>query len=175
MEDASLTILETGRLVLRKLTPDDAAFILDLLNQPSFIRFIGDKGVRTLEDARRYIQDGPAQSYQRYGFGLYLVERKQDAIPMGICGLLKRESLEDFDLGFAFLPAYWSQGYATEAAQAVLKAARDDAGLLRIVAITSLETHASMKLLGKLGFVFEGMMRLAEDEPEVRLFGKTLM
>ena len=175
MEDASLTILETGRLVLRKLTPDDAAFILDLLNQPSFIRFIGDKGVRTLEDARRYIQDGPAQSYQRYGFGLYLVERKQDAIPIGICGLLKRESLEDFDLGFAFLPAYWSKGYAMEAAQAVLNAARNDGGLLRIVAITSVENHASMKLLGKLGFAFEGMMRLAEDEPEVRLFGKTLM
>jgi RimJ/RimL family protein N-acetyltransferase len=174
MDIPSQTVLETPRLVLRKFTSDDAAFILNLLNQPSFVRYIGDKGVRTLEDARRYIEEGPVQSYQRYGFGLYLVEQKQTTTPMGLCGLLKRESLEDFDLGFAFMPAYWSKGYATEAAQAVLHAAKNDWGLHRVVAMTAVDNHASMKLLGRLGFVFEGMTQLAEQESEVRLFGKAL-
>ncbi|HMB91583.1 MAG TPA: GNAT family N-acetyltransferase [Rhodothermales bacterium] len=175
MENPSLTILETGRLVLRKLTSNDAAFILDLLNQLSFIRYVGDKGVRTLEDARHFIESGPVQSYQRYGFGLYLVEEKQSATPMGICGLLKRETLEDFDLGFAFLPTYWSQGYATEAGQAVLNAAKANHGLHRVVAITNVDNHASMSVLGRLGFAFEGMMQMAEEKPEIRLFGKALV
>src|ERR1700704_4791358 len=111
-----MTILETDRLLLRKLTADDAEFILDLLNQPSFLQFIGDKGVRTLDDARQYILAGPVASYERFGFGLYLTALKESQVSIGICGLIKRETLEDVDVGFAFLPQFWSKGYAFEAA-----------------------------------------------------------
>ena len=117
-----MTVLETKRLILRRLCADDAEFILELLNQPSFLRYIGDKGVRNTEDAIRYIQTGPVASYDRFGFGLYLVELKESDVSIGMCGLLKRETLPDVDIGFAFLPGYWSQGYAFEAAAAASKA-----------------------------------------------------
>ena len=166
-----MNILETERLVLRRLSPDDADFILELLNQPSFLRFIGDKGVRTTEDAVRYIQTGPIASYERFGFGLYLVELKETAVPIGMCGLLKRDTLPDADVGFAFLPAYWSQGYAFEAASGVMRYGRDVLGLGRIVAITSLDNDASIRLLEKLGLKFEGLIKPSEELGEVRLFG----
>src|SRR6266508_131068 len=166
-----MKILETARLVLRRLSSDDAEFILELLNQPSFLRYIGDKGVRTTEDAVRYIQTGPVASYERFGFGLYLVELKETGVSIGICGLLKRDSLPDVDVGFAFLPSYWSQGYAFESASAVITYGRDVLGLKRIVAITSLDNSASMRLLEKMGLRFERLIKLSEDEPEVRLFG----
>src|SRR3954463_1726291 len=102
-----MKVLETDRLILRHLSTADAEFILELLNDPSFLRYIGDKQVRTLEDARRYVLDGPVKSYERYGFGLNLVELKSEAKPIGICGILKRDTLPDPDIGFAFLPAYW--------------------------------------------------------------------
>jgi RimJ/RimL family protein N-acetyltransferase len=165
-----LTVLETNRLVLRKLTDADAGFIIDLLNQPSFLRYIGDKGVRNTEDAVRYIQTGPIASYERFGFGLYLVELKETDVPIGMCGLLKRETLPDADVGFAFLPDYWSQGYAFEAASAVMTYGREDLGLPRIVAITALDNSASIKLLEKLGLEFEAVIKLPE-QGEVRLFG----
>ena len=104
-----LPVIETPRLARRRLTTDDADFILELLNEPSFLRYIGDKGVRTREDAGRYILAGPMASYERFGFGLYRVERKDGGEPIGICGLLKRDSLEDVDVGFAFLPRAWSK------------------------------------------------------------------
>lgn len=113
-------VIETERLLLCRLTGDDAPFILELLNQPSFLRYIGDKGVRTLDHAREYIRKGPADSYERRGFGLYLVKLRDGAVPIGICGLVKRDALEDVDVGFAFLPAFWSQGYALESASAVM-------------------------------------------------------
>ena len=166
-----MNILETERLVLRRLSPDDADFILELLNQPSFLRFIGDKGVRTTEDAVRYIQTGPIASYERFGFGLYLVELKETAVPIGMCGLLKRDTLPDADVGFAFLPAYWSQGYAFEAASGVMRYGRDVLGLGRIVAITSLDNDASIRLLEKIGLKFEGLIKPSEELGEVRLFG----
>jgi len=165
-----MTILETERLTLRRMSNDDDAFIVDLLNQPSFLRYIGDKKVRTAADAQRYIQDGPVASYGRYGFGLYLVALKDSGVPIGICGLIKRDSLPDVDLGFAFLPAYWSKGYASEAAGAVLRYGRSALGLRRIVAITSLDNQDSMKLLGKIGFKEESVIRLSEGGEEVRLF-----
>jgi ribosomal-protein-alanine N-acetyltransferase len=112
-------VLTTPRLALRELTETDAPFMLQLLNEPSFIRNIGDRGVRTVEDAREYITNGPQASYARFGFGLYLVELRPALTPIGICGLLKRDQLPEPDIGFAFLPAYWSQGYAKEAAAAV--------------------------------------------------------
>jgi len=165
-----LSVLETERLALRRLSADDAEFIVELLNQPSFIRNIGDRGVRTNEDAVRYIQNGPVASYQRFGFGLYLVELKDTAIPIGICGLLKRETLEDVDVGFAFLPQFWSRGYAVESASAVLKHGRNVLGIDRIVAITSLDNHGSIKVLEKIGLKFERLMKLSEVEPEIKLF-----
>lgn len=167
-----MTVLESDRLILRRLTPDDAAFIVELLNQPSFLRFIGDKGVRNPQDASRYLETGPLASYERFGFGLYRVELKKTGTVIGMCGLLKRESLPYADIGFAFLPEYWSAGYAVEAANAVMTHGKS-LGLGRIVAITSLDNEASIKLLGKIGMKFEGTIKLADDQPEVKLFGKT--
>ena len=166
----SMKVLETDRLILRRLSVEDAAFILDLLNQPSFLRYIGDKGVRSLDDARAYILNGPVDSYERNGFGLYLVQMKADGTPIGICGLVKRDTLPDADVGFAFLPAHWSKGYAVESATAVMKYARDTLKLDRILAITSPDNEASAKLLGKIGLRFEQTIRLSEDAGQVRLF-----
>jgi len=138
----TVPILETQRLTLRRLAADDAEFILELLNQPSFLQYIGDKGVRNTQDALRYIETGPVASYERFGFGLYLVELKDSGTPIGMCGLIKRETLPDVDVGFAFLPDYWSQGLAFEAASAVMNYGRQTLGLRRIVAITSLDNTA---------------------------------
>ena len=168
-----MTVLKTDRLIIRRLTLDDAEFILKLLNEPSFLRYIGDKGVRNLEDAIRYLQTGPLASYERFGFGQFLVELKESSLPIGMSGLIKRDTLPDVDIGFAFLPDYWSQGYALEAAAALMNYGRETHGLRRIVAITSPDNYASMKLLGKLGLRFEGMIKLTEDQDEVRLFGST--
>jgi RimJ/RimL family protein N-acetyltransferase len=165
-----LTVIETDRLVLRRLATDDAEFINELLNQPSFLRYIGDKEVRNSADAVRYIQTGPIASYERFGFGLYLVELKETGASIGICGLLKRDSLPDVDVGFAFLPSYWSQGYAFESASAVMTYGREVLGLRRIVAITSLDNDASIRLLERIGLRFEGLIKLSEDQSEVRLF-----
>ena len=163
-------MLETERLVLREISLDDAEFILALLNEPSFVRHIGDKGVRTIEDARQYILKGPVDSYRRFGHGLYLVESKGSRVPMGICGLVKREALDDVDVGFAFVPEFWSRGYGFESAAAVIAYGRDTLGLERIVAVTSPDNDASIKLLEKLGLSFDRMIRLADDEDEIQLF-----
>ncbi len=163
-------MIETERLVLTQLADRDAEFIRGLLNEPSFIRYIGDRGVRTADDARRYIQDGPVVSYARHGFGLYRVGLKPDDTPIGICGVLKRDTLPEPDLGFSLLPAWWSNGYAQEAASAVMQQARGPFGLGRIVAITSVDNEPSIRLLGKLGFRFERMIRLGEDAADLRLF-----
>jgi len=165
-----MKVLETDRLSLRRLSVEDAEFILDLLNQPSFLRYIGDKGVRTLDDARNYVLNGPMASYERFSFGLYLAELKVTREPIGICGLVKRETLEDVDIGFAFLPQFWQHGYAFESAAAVLAHGRDVLGLDRIVAITSPDNDASVRVLNKLGLRFERMIKLSEDAPEVKLF-----
>ena len=165
-----MIVVETERLTLRRLEIRDSEFILGLLNDPSFLRFIGDKGVRTLDDAREYISSGPLASYERFGFGLYLASLKIDGAPIGICGLLKRDSLKDVDVGFAFLPQFWSKGYAFEAASAVMAYGRNALGLGRIVAVTSPDNEASIRLLEKLGLKFESMVRLSKDSPEIRLF-----
>jgi RimJ/RimL family protein N-acetyltransferase len=166
----SMPVLDTGRLALRRLSLDDAEFILRLLNEPSFLRFIGDKGVRTLADARRYISTGPTASYERFGFGLLLVELKEGREPIGICGLLKRDWLDHADLGFAFLPRFWSRGYAFESASAVLDHTRRTFGLKRILAITAPDNAASVGLLRKLGFRPERTARPSQTEPEVEVF-----
>jgi RimJ/RimL family protein N-acetyltransferase len=163
-------VLETARLVLTQLGDPDAEFIRGLLNEPSFLRFIGDRGVRTTDDARRYIQDGPVASYARYGFGLLRVGLKSDDTPIGICGVLRRDTLPEPDLGFSLLPAYWSNGYAYEAASAVMQHASGTLGVGRILAITSVDNESSIRLLGKLDFRFERLIRLGDDAAELRLF-----
>ena len=168
-----MTVIETERLILRRLTVDDAPFILTLLNEPSFLRYIGDKKVRTLEDARQYMLNGPVASYEQNGFGLGLVELKESHTAIGICGLVKREELPDPDIGFALLPDYWNKGFAFEAAAAVLHDARERLSLQRILAITFLDNESSIKLLERLGFRFETVMKLSEDREPVKLFSKS--
>ncbi|MGH8176253.1 MAG: GNAT family N-acetyltransferase, partial [Steroidobacter sp.] len=164
-----MIVLETDRLVLRRLTEDDAPFIFRLVNEPSWLEFIGDKGVRSLEDAREYLRTGPLAMYARHGFGLYLVACKEDPAPLGMCGLIKRDSLPDVDIGFAYIPESWGKGYAVEAAAAVLAHGRDAFGLKRIVAITSLDNASSIRVLAKIGLSFERVIELAHIDP-VQLF-----
>ena len=165
-----MTVLDTERLLLRPITVDDAEFILILLNEPSFLRYIGDKQVRNIEDARQYILNGPIASYERHGLGLLLVELRDSHTRIGMCGLLKRDELPEPDIGFALMPDFWNKGFAFEAAQAVLQDARDRLKLQRILAITSLDNDASIKLLERLGFKFDRVTRLAPDREEIKLF-----
>jgi len=162
-------ILETARLRLRTLSVDDAEFILELLNDPGFLRYIGDKKVRTAADARDYILRGPIDSYARHGFGLYLVELKDSREPIGICGLLKRDWLEDPDIGFAFLARFTSVGFGYESATAVLAFARRTCGLSRVAAITSPDNVASIGLLTRLGFRLERDATSSEGD-QVKIF-----
>jgi RimJ/RimL family protein N-acetyltransferase len=164
-----MNILETERLVLRQFTMGDAEFILELVNEPSFIQNIGDRGVRSISDAIKYLEAGPISSYARNGFGLYLVQLKESGESIGMCGLIKRDVLEDVDIGYAFLPKFWSKGYAVEAATAVKEQARS-LGLSRLVAITDPANTGSIRVLEKLGFVFEKTIRLSADDIELKLF-----
>ena len=168
----AMKVLETERLILRWFTRDDGGFILDLLNQPSWLRFIGDAKVRTLDDARAYIARRPVDSYERLGFGLNLVELKTSGTLIGMCGLVKRDGLADVDLGFAFLPEFWGRGYGVESATAVLEHANRVFGFDRIVAITSADNDSSVKLLERVGFAFEAMVRLPGNDEEVKLFAR---
>lgn len=147
--------LETERLRLRHLTVADAPFIVELLNDPDFIRNIGDRGVRTLEDARQYVLTGPGASYEQHGFGLDMVESKQSGLGVGICGLLRRDCHPDVELGFAFLPTARGRNYAFETGRAALDFGRQSLGLTRIVALTAPDNAASIHVLGKLGFQFD--------------------
>ena len=165
-----MKILETDRLILRELSSEDGAFILELVNEPSFIQNIGDRGVRTLEDARVYILRVAISSYEKNGFGLYLVELKDSGQSIGMCGLIKRAELENVDIGYAFLPRFWLKGYAVEAAAAVKAYARDVLGLKRLVAITDPANQGSIRVLEKIGLKYEKMVRLSADDIELKLF-----
>lgn len=165
-----MIVLETERLLLRHFIPDDAAFILRLLNEPAFIQNIGDKGVRTLEQASNYLREGPLKSYQIHGHGLYLVALKESLQPIGMCGLLKRDQLEEVDIGYAFLPEYWSKGFAIESASAVLEFSRNVLGRTKMLAIVSPGNAASIKVLGKLGFVFAKYVQMAPNDSEMALY-----
>ncbi|HTL67567.1 MAG TPA: GNAT family N-acetyltransferase [Lacunisphaera sp.] len=166
-----MVVLQTRRLTLRELTLGDAPFILELLNDPTWLRFIGDRGVRDLDSARAYITGGPAASYAQHGFGLWLVERRQDGVPIGICGLLKRDTLPDVDIGFAFLERYQGQGYGSEAAVATMAHARDVLGLKKIVAVTVPGNTGSIRILEKLGLRYERMVELKPGMPPIMLYG----
>jgi RimJ/RimL family protein N-acetyltransferase len=170
MGDSDFRPLQTDRLLLRELAVADAPFILELLNDPDWRRFIGDRGVRTLGEAGAYILEGPMAMYRRLGFGLWHVGLK-DRTPIGICGLIKRETLDHVDIGFAFLPAFRGQGYGFEAAAATLDYGRDVLRLERIVATTTLDNDASGRLLEKLGLRFERLIDPVGDRPALKLYG----
>ena len=162
-------ILETPRLLLRQFSLDDAAFIFALVNDPAWLRHIGDRNVRNLDDARGYIGRGMA-AFERQGYGMGVVAVRATGEPAGIAGLIKRDGLEDVDLGFAFLPAYRGQGLASESAAAVLEHGMRVLGMKRIVAIVSEANDPSIKILEKLGMRFERMIRLPGDDEEIRLY-----
>ncbi len=169
MSNISKSIIDTERLYLRELTTDDASFIFALVNSPDFHRYIGDKSVRNLEDAREYIRNGPQVSYRSNGFGLYCTLIKSSETPIGICGLVKRDTLELPDIGFAFLPEYYGKGFGYESAKGVLE--HDvAAGFAQIAAITSPDNDRSIKLLKKLGFNFKGHKQMADNEPPCKYF-----
>jgi RimJ/RimL family protein N-acetyltransferase len=165
-----LTVLETKRLYLRQFTTDDAEFIFELLNDPSWIRNIGDRNIRTIDDACSYIVNGPVASYAKNGFGLWLVVLKEKGESIGMCGLIRRENLEDIDIGYALLPRFWSKGYAVEAARAVKEYAKDAVGLKRLVAIVDPANAESIRVLEKLGLHYEKMVRLSADDIDLKLF-----
>jgi RimJ/RimL family protein N-acetyltransferase len=167
-----MTVLETDRLTIRRLTVDDSAFILRLLNEPSFLQHVGDRGVHSLADAKQYILSGPIASYDRHGYGVFMVESKETRLPIGICGLRKRDALDDVELRIAFVPESWSKGYAFESTSAMISYAHDKHGLKRLVAVTSQENVASINLLVKLGFYFDRMVRLPDEREELRLFAR---
>src|SRR5688572_24337008 len=148
---ATLPELETARLTLRRLEFEDAPFLVGLLNQPSFLANIGDRGVRNVDDAHRYLREGPMAMYEKFGFGLWHVARRADGAAIGMCGLLRREILPDVDVGYAFLPEYWGQGYAFEAAQATLQHAAGKFGLARVIGVVSEGNNGSIRVLEKLG------------------------
>jgi RimJ/RimL family protein N-acetyltransferase len=168
-----MIVLQTERLRLRHMAPADAAFMLGLLNDPAWHRFIGDRGIRTLEGARDYILAGPMAMVALFGFGFYIVERRADDCPLGVCGLAQRDFLDDVDIGYAFLPQFGGQGYAFEAAQGVLGHARA-LGLTRIVATVRPDNAASIRLLEKLGLCFERTMQAPDSARELQLFAMAL-
>jgi RimJ/RimL family protein N-acetyltransferase len=163
-------ILETPRLLLNEFTEDDASFIVELLNSPDWLQYIGDRNVRTTEDARRFINEKYIDSYKKNGFGLYAVVLKENNITIGMCGLIKRDSLEDIDIGFAFLPEYISKGYGFESAVEVLKYGKEKLNLKRIVAITIKSNNKSVNLLKKIGMKFEKSFFMEGDSEELLLF-----
>ena len=165
-----MIILETERLVLREVTVQDAAFVLDLLNSPGFLDNIGDRGVRTLDEARAYIEERVLGSYRDHGFGMWLTAQKSDGAAVGLAGLVRRDGLEFADLGYAFIQRAWGRGYAQEAAAAILAHTRGPMGIPKLAAITTPENFASMAVLRKVGFTFHGMVTLPGAERESTYF-----
>ena len=191
-----MKILETNRLILREVVESDDEFILDLLNQPSFIKYIGDRNVRTVKEAREFIENRYRQSYREHGFGLYTVELKAEFDTLndvsvstfeiqnpkskiqnraiGICGFVKRDTLPDADIGFAFLPQFCGKGYALESAVGIMEYGRDVLGLKRVLAITTQDNESSGKLLEKLGFKFENLIKMPTNDEELKLFSANM-
>lgn len=174
MKQLTDLILKTERLVLRKITEEDAEFILDLLNQPSFIKYIGDRNVQTREQAAKYIENRMMISYEQYEFGMYLVELIEAKIPIGVCGFVKREFLPDTDIGFAFLQDFERKGFGFESAKAVMEYGKSELRFKRVLAIASQNNTGSHKLLEKLGFEYEHLIKLPHDEEELKMFSVNL-
>jgi RimJ/RimL family protein N-acetyltransferase len=157
-------ILETNRLILREVTLDDGQFIFDLLNTPKFKKYIGDRGVNSLEESREFIDTKYRQSYIDHGYGLYAIETKDDGKSVGVCGFVRRDSLPGPDIGFAFLPEFEGKGYGFESAKAVMDFGRDTLGFTNLFAITSQDNEVSGKLLAKLGFTFGELISMPNGE-----------
>ena len=163
-------IFETTRLRLRHLDTNDGEFILQLLNSPGWLEHIGDRRVSSVEEAVLYLLTGPINSYNQQGFGLYLVETKETCLPIGICGLIKREELEHVDIGFAFLPEFCGKGYAYEAAKATLIYARNELAIQKIVSVTNVDNTRSIQLLKKLGMTFKEKVQFPNEQRDLLLF-----
>lgn len=168
-----MQILETERLILRQFTLDDAAFILEFVNTPTWLQFIGDRNVHSIEDAEKYLLNGSMKSYVENGFGFYAVIDKESEKAIGMCGLIKRDTLPDIDIGFAFLPNLISKGFGYEIASATLDYAFNVLKIKRIVAIVNPENEKSIGLIKKIGMQFEEMIKFGDEAKELMLFGKT--
>ena len=166
----TMTVATTPRLVLRRVTLADAPFLLKQLNEPSWLRNIGDKGARTLADVEQYIRNGPLEMYRKHGHGMYIIELAAGGQPVGMCGLVRRDGLPEPDIGFALLEEHFGKGYALEAATAVMELARETLGMKRVLAITTVSNDRSGRLLAKLGFREQGMVRLKPDAEELKLY-----
>ena len=167
-------ILKTERLALRELdSAIDAEFIFELLNTPKFLKYIGDRGVRSVEQAQEFIENRYRQSYRDHGYGLYTVELKENRKPVGMCGFVKRDTLHDPDLGFAFLPEFEGIGYGFESASSILEHGGDALGFTKVLAITSQDNEISVSLLDKLGFTFDKIYTTSDGE-HLKLFEKHL-
>lgn len=164
----------TDRLTISRLGFDDCQFILELLNEPAFHEYIGDRGVRNTQDAREYLKNGPIGSYEKHGFGLFLVSLNADKTAIGICGLVKRDEFELPDLGFAFLECHWGHGYAHESSLAVLNHATSQLDLQQVIAIVDEDNTKSIQLLEKLGFGFEKMVRMTDETDDICQYRKEL-
>jgi RimJ/RimL family protein N-acetyltransferase len=170
-----LNVIGTERLNLREMSEADAGFVLEVLNDPGFVRYVGDRGVRTHEEAARYIDERFVESYRRNGFGLWLVETQDGKAPAGLCGLLRRgEPVPGVEVGYAFLPPFRSKGYAFEAASAATVYARDVLGLPRLYAVVNPDNAVSIRVLEKLGMRFERTVRLSNEDSDINLFSTDL-
>jgi ribosomal-protein-alanine N-acetyltransferase len=165
-----MSVIETPRLSLREISTGDDEFIFALMNEPAYIQNIGDRGIRTLEDARKYIRDKFEASYAKFGYGLYLVELKEGQVSLGICGLVRRDALEHPDIGFAFLREHWSRGFALESASATMGHGFGALGLKTMLGVTSPSNRASIRLLEKLGLRYQTMIRVPPNDRESMLF-----
>jgi RimJ/RimL family protein N-acetyltransferase len=166
----SKIVAETKRLALRHFTVDDTAFIIELLNTPGWLKFIGDRNVRTTEEAKVYLVNGPLKSYQDHGFGLWLVALKSTNTPIGMCGFLKRDYLEHPDIGFAFLPAYHGKGYALEIAKQAMKFAFESLTIKHVMAIVLPTNKSSIRLLENLGMKFQNTTLSPVGSEEVLVY-----
>ncbi|MDJ0904707.1 MAG: GNAT family N-acetyltransferase [Woeseiaceae bacterium] len=167
-------MLETERLTLHEMTPADAGLMLAIWNDPAFVRHVGDRGIRTLDEAQDAMSKGILRLYEEYGYGPYRVVLKDSGDAIGICGLFRRDGIDIPDIGYATLPDYCGRGYAFEAASAVIEYSRSVLGIGRLIAIISPDNAASIGLIGKLGFEFERMHRMPDDDHDVSIYGKPL-
>lgn len=163
-------VLETERLILRRLTTGDADFMLELMNEPGFIKYVADRGLRTTADAATYLREKILLSYEKFGFGFYRVELTKSGTPVGICGLVKRDTLDAVDVGFSILERFCGKGYAFEAAAAVMDYGEAVLGLREIVGVTAPDNRVSIRLLEKLGMRFQRKIHLPGYGPESLLF-----
>ncbi|MGB1209829.1 MAG: GNAT family N-acetyltransferase [Lacinutrix venerupis] len=170
-----MIVAKTNRLIISKFTIEDAPFFMNLVNTPNWIKHIGDRNIKTIKQAEESIKNGHLKSYKTHGFGFYILRLKENLKPIGTCGLIKRDTLEDIDFGFAMLPQYEKLGFGFESSQAILDLARNKFKLNRITAITLETNKNSIKLLQKLGFLYEKQVKPFDDDKELLLFAKNLL